>query len=763
MFEKRAARPFRLIAQTLVSLVALTFLASTISQDAAAAAPRIKTTPVVNTGQYREGTDQAAALFDPLVINRIDLTVPQASIDYMNSYASGSAPGSHGDYQPAKMTFTNTVTNSTTNLMDVGIRLKGGWGSARNLDQKPAFKIKLNYSVKGQSLYGLKKLTLNNMVQDNSMLHEVVGYRLFRAAGVPASRAGYVRIFLNGQNLGLHLNLETYDMVSLARRFGTTAHLYEGAYWQDIVNSQYDSMQVDEGDATVKTDLQTLAAVNTIDTYDPAQVETWFNEVQKYADLNEMLTEWATERFIAHWDGYAWQIKNNYYVQFNNQGIASILPSGIDQTSSGGLGILDANSAAQMFQNCMASAPCRSLYIGAVNKVRSAANSLNIDQMIQDVQSTISADVASDPRKSQSFDDFNWAVQDSRNFYVRRASEADNETNTNLPSNVTLSYDYPSWKPGDKLTPTTSHAGRASSLFAVVNGSDTCSINSTTGVVTVLKLGWCRVSQTVPEIQGYGASIAYFTFLPGTVAGAATITPIDKLTFGESVPVEVVADSAVEPVFTVSGPCQMTGNVLTATTGSGSCTVNVVVASDGTFTSARATATIKLVRAKAKSFDVSLTRGFTTKALPKTGTVTLVHKPLKVTGACKAVGTSLKALADTGYCTVTFAKWSDTFYDYAAQTTRIRMVSATQVLPKGITAAGTFKYPNGLQLADKSPVMTNWGQEAQFTSNANCQLTVGDATDIWAFDTSGLTCKVTLTVPKLFGLKGLTRTWILKP
>ena len=745
-----------------MALVALVFVGQILGTDAATAATPIKPA-AVNNGQYREGDDPAAPLFDPLVVHRIDLTVPQASIDYMNQHSSGAAPGSHGDYQPAKMTFTNKLSNQTTPLMDVGIRLKGGWGSARNMDQKAAFKVKMNFSVKGQNLYGLKKLTLNNMVQDTSMLHEVVGYRLMRAAGLPVSRAGYVRVFVNGQDYGLHLNVETYDMVSLSRHFATTAHLYEGAYWQDIVTSQYNAMQVDEGDPAVKTDLQNLSDVNTIDPNNPSQVNTWFTEVQKYADLNEMITEWAAERYIADWDGYSWQIKNNYYVHFTAQGIASILIAGIDQTSTGGLGLFDTNSASQMFQNCMASAPCLSLYTSALNKVRAAAISLNLDQMIQDVQSAISADVASDPRKEQSVNDWNWAVQDSRNFHSNQPAVVASQTNNNISSNVSLDYTYDQWINGATFEPNISHGGTASAVFTVVNGNDKCSVNSSTGVVTVIKLGWCRVSVRVPTISGWGASIAYFTFLPGTVAGTASIDEIAPLAYDTTVELTVTADSIARPVLSVEGPCEINGQTLTAIAGSGTCVVGVRVPSDGTFTSASATTNVTLIRAQGEAYAASKTKGFTTKALPKGGAITLVRTPSKMTGPCKLTGKVLKATADKGVCTVSFAKWSDDFYNYAVQVTRIKLVSGTQVFASYLTKAGTFKYPDGHQLSLKSPVITNWGQEGEFTTDGNCETSVDMGGSTWAFDSTGQTCKVTITVAKLFGLKGLTRTWILKP
>ena len=57
-----------------------------------------------------------------------------------------------------------------------------------------------DHSVPGQRFLGLKMLTLNNMIQDPSMIHEVLAYEVFRAAGVAASRTGYAYVRVNEQD-----------------------------------------------------------------------------------------------------------------------------------------------------------------------------------------------------------------------------------------------------------------------------------------------------------------------------------------------------------------------------------------------------------------------------------------------------------------------------------------------------------------------------------------------------------------------------------
>ena len=117
------------------------------------------------------------------------------------------------EYQPG--TFALEADGVTHGPFEVGVRLKGGLGSFRGLEGKAAFKVKVDEYVDGQTFFGLEKLTLNNMVQDPSMVHETLAYELFRSLGVPASRTGYAFVRVNGESFGLYLNVETLDAIAL--------------------------------------------------------------------------------------------------------------------------------------------------------------------------------------------------------------------------------------------------------------------------------------------------------------------------------------------------------------------------------------------------------------------------------------------------------------------------------------------------------------------------------------------------------------------
>jgi len=77
----------------------------------------------------------------------------------------------------------------------ISLRIKGGFGSKRALDEKPAFKATPS---KGDRLFGLDQVTLNNMVQDHTMVHETLGYQFYDALGLPVPRTGYARVTVNG-------------------------------------------------------------------------------------------------------------------------------------------------------------------------------------------------------------------------------------------------------------------------------------------------------------------------------------------------------------------------------------------------------------------------------------------------------------------------------------------------------------------------------------------------------------------------------------
>jgi len=240
------------------------------------------------------------------------------------------------------------------------IRLKGNVeGSFRELDGKAAFKLKFG---KTEPFLGLRKMTLNNMVEDYSLIHETLAYRAFRAAGVPAPRTGFAYVRLNGEDFGVYLNLENLDKVNLERWFGPfddPQHLYEGEYGTDVHPGEAGKFEVDEGDDVDRADLEALiSAVNA------SEGSGWSSQVAPFTDLSEMTRMWAVEKYIGHWDGYSGRVApkqpNNYYLYSDPLGAFQMLPWGTDLTWEQRLSF--DGPGGLLFNKCLADPDCEALY-----------------------------------------------------------------------------------------------------------------------------------------------------------------------------------------------------------------------------------------------------------------------------------------------------------------------------------------------------------------------------------------------------------------
>lgn len=316
-------------------------------------------------------------MFDPDAVVEIHLGgLSEAELDELEAAPDDYV---HGTFELKVDGVTKGVP-----LADVGIRRKGGHGSKRAIKtQKSGLKIRFDEFVDDQLFFGIKRLTLNNMFQDESMVHEALTYELFHALDLPASRGGYAWVTLNGEKYGLFFNLETLDEVSLPQWFPTTGHLYEAdEVGVDVRPGQAGTFEVDEGDDEDLSDLEAL-----IDAANDEEGD-WSEGMDTVADMERMTAQWAVERYVAHWDGYAGaQIDNpdpeepirpnNYYLHSDAAGIFQMMPWGTDQTWEFDGLEFDDPAGGLMFNECLADASCKELYLEGLTDVHCVVDDLD--------------------------------------------------------------------------------------------------------------------------------------------------------------------------------------------------------------------------------------------------------------------------------------------------------------------------------------------------------------------------------------------------
>ncbi len=367
--------------------------------------------------------DEAESLYTTDAVGAIELVIPSSSITALEADPLG-------EYQPAEFKFAETDgtpggigTYSTP--IPVKVRLKGHvGGSFEPLTGKAGFKVKF----KNPLFKGLKKMTLNNMVEDPSMIHEALTYTAFRAAGVPAPRTGYAFLRVNGEPYGVYLDIETLDKVALEKQLGpfdeATQHLYEGEYGADVVPGGASAFEVDEGDEVDRADLEALiAAVNA------PSPPSYSERMAPVADLAELTKMWAIEKYVGRWDGYAGfhqgpNQPNNYYLYSDAQGRFQMLPWGSDETWQLIHKLPFDEPDGLMFNKCLEDEECAVAYWEAVKSTSTTIAGLPLDALAQQLASLLNPWQKLDPRMPTSSSQITAAVSEVRQFLSERPAEA---------------------------------------------------------------------------------------------------------------------------------------------------------------------------------------------------------------------------------------------------------------------------------------------------------------------------------------------------
>ncbi len=106
---------------------------------------------------------------------------------------------------------------------NIGIRAKGNTSlssvSAMN-SHRYSFKIEFDQYDSTKSYHGLDKLSLNNLIQDNTFLKDYLVYEMMRLAGAAAPLCSFAYITVNGADWGLYLALEGVEDAFLQRNYG---------------------------------------------------------------------------------------------------------------------------------------------------------------------------------------------------------------------------------------------------------------------------------------------------------------------------------------------------------------------------------------------------------------------------------------------------------------------------------------------------------------------------------------------------------------
>jgi spore coat protein CotH len=229
-----------------------------------------------------------------------------------------------------------TVTVNGQVFTNVGVKLKGAAGSFRSVDDRPAMTLHFSKWVAGRRLFGLRRIHLNNSVQDESRMNEYLASELFRGAGVPTPRVAWATVRINDREAGLYVLKEAFETEFLRLSFGNASgNLYDGGFVRDIDQE----LERDSGaGCTNRADLKALLAA----AREPDLTNRW-ERLHKVLDVDRFVTYAALSVMLVDWDGYLLN-RNNYRIYFRpDDGRAVFMPHGMDQLFQRSYMELDAN------------------------------------------------------------------------------------------------------------------------------------------------------------------------------------------------------------------------------------------------------------------------------------------------------------------------------------------------------------------------------------------------------------------------------------
>lgn len=251
-----------------------------------------------------------AALFAPGPLRTLRLDLDRSAMAALRK--------NEREYAPA------TFRDGDQVLTNVGVHLKGAAGSFRPLEDNPALTVSFPKFVKGQRWHGLRKVHLNNSVQDPTLLCENICGELFRRAGVPAPRVTNARVLLNGRDLGVYVVIEGFDETFLKQYYtNIDGNLYDGGFCQDI-NSPLTKLSGNE--AKNQPELEALVAA----AEEPDPARRW-SRLAERLNVDRFISFCAVEVLTWDWDGYVLK-PNNYKLYWDPVSHrVDFFPHGMDQ------------------------------------------------------------------------------------------------------------------------------------------------------------------------------------------------------------------------------------------------------------------------------------------------------------------------------------------------------------------------------------------------------------------------------------------------
>jgi len=354
---------------------------------------------------------------------------------------------------------------------NVAIRAKGNTSlsNVQNYgNDRYSFKIEFDHYDDTNTYYGLDKLNLNNIIQDNTYMKDYLTCQMMGYFGVSAPLCSYVQILVNGEEWGLYLAIEGVEESFLSRNYGND---YGELYKPDSMSmggGRGNGMQKPDGMGS--SDVSLIYSDDAYSSYsnifDNAKTDisdtdkdrfiaslkklNENNSIEEVVNVEEVIRYFVVHNFVCNFDSYTGSMIHNYYL-YEEDGQLSMIPWDYNLAFGGFAGGSDATDLVNypidtpvsggtiesrpMLSWIFESEEYTELYHQYFAEfISEYFDSEYFAEMIDDVKAMISPYVESDPTKFCTYEEFEKGIDTLKKFCLLRAESINAQLNGTIAS-----------------------------------------------------------------------------------------------------------------------------------------------------------------------------------------------------------------------------------------------------------------------------------------------------------------------------------------
>lgn len=341
-------------------------------------------------------------------------------------------------------------------FFNVGVRFKGqtSYMQVSNSDKK-SFNITLDYAIEGQNLEGYSTLNLNNAFEDASFMREVSYLHQIRRH-VPAAKASYVRLFINGASWGIYPHIQQLNGDYLEEWFFSN----DGTRWRADRPAGQGGPGGGWGDGTAglnflgndTTEYQQYYTLKTAHKPNPwddlvhacevlntTPLSNLEAEVSQVLDLDRTLWFLASEIAFSDDDSYVFKGKMDYYLYWDPE-TQRITPLEFDGNSvmksnavNWGVFYNESKINYPLLNRLLAVPGIRQRYLAHFRTlIADEMNTAEYNALIDTYDALINADVQADPKKLYTYTQYNTEKNNIKNFVQNHRNNLLNNVELNV-------------------------------------------------------------------------------------------------------------------------------------------------------------------------------------------------------------------------------------------------------------------------------------------------------------------------------------------